>query len=111
MMNILQKTEDFVFQLLKDKLSISYSYHNFNHTQRVVTAAKTLIQNEKISPDEAEIILIATWFQDTGYIKTIQNHEEESIIIARDFLLKNDKSEEYIEKISNLIQFTEVNQS
>jgi HD superfamily phosphodiesterase len=110
-MTILQKTEDFVFQLLKDKLSISYTYHNFNHTQRVVTAAKKLILNEKISEEEAEIILVATWFHDTGYIKTIPNHEEESIVIARDFLLKNNKSEEYISRVANLIRFTEVSQT
>lgn len=108
-MNILQKTEDFVFQLLKDRLSISYTYHNFNHTQRVVTAAKNLILNEKVSDEEAEIILIATWLHDTGYIKTIENHEEESALIAREFLQKNGKSDEYIEKVSNLIRLTEVN--
>lgn len=110
-MNILQQTEEFVFQLLKDRLSISYTYHNFNHTQRVVTAAKKLILNEKIKDEEAEIILIATWFHDTGYIKTIANHEEESIKIARDFLLQNNKSEEYIDKVANLIRFTEVSQT
>ena len=45
-MNITEQAENFVFALLKDKLSISYTYHNFNHTLRVVAAVKQLIDNE-----------------------------------------------------------------
>lgn len=110
-MDILQKAEDFVFNLLKDNLSISYTYHNFNHTQKVVTAAKNLILNEGIKDEQAEIILVAAWLHDTGYTKGFAKHEEQSVLIARDFLKKNDKNEDYIEKVSALIKTTEVNET
>ncbi|TGD59524.1 Pycsar system effector family protein [Flavobacterium humi] len=110
-MDILQKTEDFVFNLLKDNLSISYTYHNFNHTQKVVTAAKNLVLNEGIKDEEAEIILVAAWLHDTGYIKGFAKHEEQSVLIARDFLEKNNKDEAYIAKVSALIKTTEIHET
>jgi predicted metal-dependent HD superfamily phosphohydrolase len=107
-MDIIQNAEDFVFNLLKDNLSISYTYHNFNHTQKVVTAAKHLLLNEKITPEENEILIIAAWFHDTGYIKGFQNHEEQSIIIVRDFLKQHGKNDDYIEQVSEIIRATKV---
>ena len=46
-MNLIEQSEDFVGNLLKDKLSNLYSYHNFNHTLRVVAAVKQLIDEVK----------------------------------------------------------------
>ncbi|MEW5675626.1 Pycsar system effector family protein [Flavobacterium enshiense] len=108
-MNIIQNAEDFVFNLLKESLPDSYTYHNFNHTQKVVTASKNLIQHENINSMEAEIILIAAWFHDTGYTKGFQSHENESITIAKDFLKNHNKDSEFIDKVSRLIKATEVN--
>ena len=108
-MNFIQHAEDFVFNLLKDNLSILYTYHNFNHTQKVVSAAKTLIEKEKIGHDEAEIIQIAAWFHDAGYIKGVEKHEEESVVIVKKFLESNQKEQDYIDKVISLIRATEVN--
>lgn len=108
-MNFIQHAEDFVFNLLKDNLSNLYTYHNFNHTQKVVAAAKNLIHNEKVNDYDAEAILVASWFHDTGYMKGFANHEEASIIIAKNFLSDNGKEEQFIDKVTSLIRATEVN--
>lgn len=108
-MNFIQHAEDFVFDLLKDNLSNLYTYHNFNHTQKVVAAAKNLIHNEKVNDYDAEAILVASWFHDTGYIKGFTNHEEASIVIAKKFLSDNGKEEQFIDKVTSLIRATEVN--
>jgi HD superfamily phosphodiesterase len=108
-MNFIQHAEDFVFNLLKDNLSNLYTYHNFNHTQKVVTAAKNLIHNEKVNDYDAEVILVAAWFHDTGYIKGVVKHEEESATIVKQFLIDNQKEEEYIDRVTTLIRATEVN--
>jgi predicted metal-dependent HD superfamily phosphohydrolase len=107
-MNFIQHAEDFVFNLLKDNLSILYTYHNFNHTQKVVTAAKVLIEKEKIEAQEAELIQVAAWFHDVGYIKGVEKHEEESVAIVKKFLQDNQKEQEYIDKVTALIRATEV---
>ncbi|HKX86795.1 MAG TPA: Pycsar system effector family protein [Flavobacterium sp.] len=107
-MNFIQHAEDFVFNLLKDNLSNLYTYHNFNHTQKVVAAAKVLITQEKIEAIDAEIIQVAAWFHDVGYIKTVDKHEEESVKIVKQFLLDNQKGQEYSDKVIALIRATEV---
>ncbi|MFV8322944.1 Pycsar system effector family protein [Flavobacterium sp. LS2R12] len=105
-MNLIEQAENFVSKLLKDKLSNSYTYHNFNHTFDVVAAVSTLADSENISSSDKEILLIAAWFHDTGYIKGCSNHEDSSIVIASDFLLENGKSTDYIEKVAVLIKAT-----
>lgn len=107
-MNFIQHAEDFVFNLLKDNLSNLYTYHNFNHTQKVVAAAKVLITQEKIEVIDAEIIQVAAWFHDVGYIKRVEKHEEESVEIVKQFLRDNQKGQEYSDKVIALIRATEV---
>ncbi|MBS7254466.1 Pycsar system effector family protein [Flavobacterium branchiicola] len=105
-MNLIEQSEDFVSNLLKDKLSNLYSYHNFNHTLTVVTAVKELCKKEDVDDDDKEVLLIAAWFHDTGYINGYENHEERSAKIAADFLKEKGKSEEFIAKVSSLILAT-----
>lgn len=107
-MNFIQHAEDFVFNLLKDNLSNLYTYHNFNHTQKVVAAAKVLITQEKIEAIDAEIIQVAAWFHDVGYIKRVDKHEEESVKMVKQFLRDNQKEQEYSDKVIALIRATEV---
>lgn len=105
-MNLIEQSEDFVTNLLKDKLSALYSYHNFNHTQSVVNATKELCEKEKVNADDRELLLIAAWFHDTGYISGYENHENESIRIASEFLKEKNQSDEFIKKVADLISAT-----
>jgi len=107
-MNIVQKAENFVFQLFKDSLSSDYIYHNFNHTLRVVNSVKILIENENVSPEDAELLLVASWLHDAGYIEGGENHEKRGGKIAEAFLKDNDFPEEKIEKVKLLILATEM---
>ncbi|QSW87887.1 MULTISPECIES: Pycsar system effector family protein [Flavobacterium] len=105
-MNLIEQSEDFVSNLLKDKLSNLYSYHNFNHTFTVVSAVKELCKKEDVVGDDKEALLVAAWFHDTGYVNGYEDHEEKSIKIAADFLKEKGKSAEFIDKVSGLILAT-----
>ncbi|OIV43753.1 Pycsar system effector family protein [Flavobacterium johnsoniae] len=105
-MNLIEQSEDFVSNLLKDKLSNLYSYHNFNHTFTVVTAVKELCKKEDVEGDKKEALLVAAWFHDTGYVEGYENHENKSVKIAADFLREKGKSEDFIELVSSLILAT-----
>jgi predicted metal-dependent HD superfamily phosphohydrolase len=105
-MNFIEESENFVCTLLKDKLYDLYFYHDCSHTLEVVSAVKELSRAEKLSPLESEMVIIAAWFHDTGYIKGSENHENESVCIVSDFLKEKDKSDEYIEKVASIIQAT-----
>lgn len=105
-MNLIEQSEDFVSNLLKDKLSNLYSYHNFNHTLTVVNAVKELCKKEDVNKEDKELLLVAAWFHDTGYIEGYENHEHESVKIATSFLKEKEQSDEFIEKVSGLILAT-----
>lgn len=105
-MNLIEQSEDFVSNLLKDKLSNLYSYHNFNHTFTVVTAVKELCKKEDVEDDDKEALLVAAWFHDTGYVDGYEDHENKSVKIASDFLKEKGKSEKFINFVSSLILAT-----
>lgn len=106
-MDILKISEDYSKNLLKDKLSSAYTYHNLDHTIQVVDKIKILAKEENISPDDTENLLLAGWFHDLGYVDNADNHEEESRKIASDFLKHHQFPEERIAKIGELILATD----
>lgn len=106
-MDILKISEDYAKNLLKDKLSSVYTYHNLDHTIQVVDKIKILAKEENISPEDTENLLLAGWFHDLGYVDDADNHEEESRKIASDFLRQHQFSEERIAKIGELILATD----
>lgn len=107
-MTIVKKAENYVFNLFKDKLSVNYIYHNFNHTLRVVNAAALIATEEKVDESDKEALLIAAWFHDSGYINGRENHEEVGATIASEFLLEQDYPQDRIELVASLIRATKV---
>lgn len=107
-MNIVLKAEQFVFELFKDKVSDAYIYHNFQHTSRVFLAVKVLVENLQVSENQAEVLYLATWFHDTGYSVSEQDHEQQSTEIAREFLTKENYPVEKIKEVQRLIKATSV---
>lgn len=105
---ILPEIENYVSNLLGSQLDAAYVYHNLAHTQRIVAAVKELIEASQLTENEADNILIAAWFHDTGFVKGANNHEEESVKIASDFLRNNSFSEDTIAKISGIILATKL---
>ena len=105
-MNLIEQSENLVSNLLKDKLSNLYSYHNFSHTFNVVGAVNKLCIKENVEGVEKEMLLTAAWFHDTGYINGTEDHENESVKIAAAFLKEKGQSEEFIAGVSKLILAT-----
>ncbi|GGE97957.1 HD domain-containing protein [Chishuiella changwenlii] len=100
--------ENYVFNLFKDNLSLDFTYHNFMHTVKVVEAIKNLASEEAITDIEKEKLIIAGWFHDTGYTKSVEKHEAESIAIAREYLSSFNYSEDFIQDIERYINATDV---
>ena len=72
----------YVFNLFKNQLSPEVVYHNFEHTQDVVLHANKIGLAEKITEEDLELLLIACWFHDTGFVEDYEKHEEKSKTIA-----------------------------
>ncbi len=105
-MTLINQAQDFVCNLLKDKLSSLYTYHNLQHTLGVVNAVTILCDSENLDSSERELLLLAAWFHDLGYINGYTNHEDSGCAIVCDFLKEKGKSEQDIAKVTRLIQAT-----
>ncbi|RLK07033.1 Pycsar system effector family protein [Tenacibaculum discolor] len=108
MNSLIQETEQFVIDLLSEKLDKNFVYHNIAHTQRVVEKSLELIEGESFSEEQQQILTLAAWFHDVGYTVNPENHEEESINIATDFLKTKEVEEGIIDEVSKLIASTKM---
>jgi predicted metal-dependent HD superfamily phosphohydrolase len=106
MSKLIEKAEKFVFDLFKENLDQTFLYHNFTHTERVLRSLREIIENSEVSKSDAEILELAVLFHDTGYTKTREGHEEESVKIATAFLKNNDVDANTIEAINKCIMAT-----
>ncbi|MEZ7515417.1 Pycsar system effector family protein [Flavobacterium frigidarium] len=111
METILKKAETFVLNYLNENLKSTFIYHNYNHTQFVVSKVTEIIQAENISRDEQEVVLLAAWFHDLGYAVDKAKHEEHSITIAADFLMKENYSAEKLSVVLDCINATKLHET
>lgn len=105
-MELIQKIENYVVSLLTKELPGAYIYHNLSHTRSVVNNVKELIEAEKIAEKDAQILEIAAWFHDVGYIKSTEENEKYSAEIARTFLEAEKVAETTIAKVVECILAT-----
>ncbi|MEM0939308.1 MAG: HD domain-containing protein [Bacteroidota bacterium] len=107
---LIKKVKAHVITLLSEQLSTDITYHSINHTQDVVRASNEIAEKQKFSEEEIEILNIAAWFHDVGYIKGSQNHEDRSAVIAGEYLEKRNYPEEKIKQVKGCILATKMPQ-
>ena len=100
----------YVFNMFKGSLPKGAVYHNQNHTLQVVNASNEIALAENISDEDIEILLLAAWFHDIGYIDGHIDHEENSKIIANKYLIEKGFSKDKITKILSVINATKMPQ-
>jgi predicted metal-dependent HD superfamily phosphohydrolase len=100
---ILNRACEFVLKLFNEKLSKKLVYHTFRHTTETVKEARILGEMHQLPPEQMEILLLAAWLHDTGYVNTYEGHEENSARIAASFLRAENYPEEKIELIAECI--------
>jgi len=106
MSDIIEKTKEFVTDLLVNTLDSKYKYHNLKHTERVVKSTKELSDANSINESGKEVLILAAWLHDTGYTKGTQDHEENSCKIAKEFLKNLGYDSAKIESIITIIMAT-----
>lgn len=83
---IVKKAALHVKSLFHTYLPATLVFHNLTHTQQVVRATKEIGQACGLSNSDIELLLIAAWFHDAGYIAGYQDHVELSQEIAKNWL-------------------------
>ncbi|SEM76377.1 Predicted metal-dependent phosphohydrolase, HD superfamily [Mucilaginibacter gossypiicola] len=110
MNELIKKTEEYIINLLGQKLAVGMVYHNLDHTQLMVAAVNDLCTEMHLNEWEQEILMVSAWFHDSGYCYTYQGHEAISMTIAGDFLRSMGKKDLFINPVNECIRATQMPQ-
>lgn len=108
MKSIVNMVSQFVIDKFKTSLPPGIIYHNLAHTQEVVNTTKRIAMFSSINNSNLEMLLIAAWFHDIGYIDDYDNHEGKSAEQCHKFLQSNNYPLKKIEIISKIILSTKL---
>ncbi|GAB4241237.1 MAG: hypothetical protein Tsb0034_18140 [Ekhidna sp.] len=108
--NIVSDVEQYAVDMLEQHLPASITYHSINHTKEVVDSAREIAFHEKLSQDELDIVLIAAWFHDVGYIHGCEEHEQRGAEIADEYLKSKGYPDDKIEMVKRCILATKMPQ-
>lgn len=99
-------TKEYVTTLLETKLDPQFYFHNYQHTANVVAASQEIGLQSGLDSGELAIIMLASYFHDTGYTIAYKDHELASVAFANDFLAKIGVDETLIAKVASCILAT-----
>ncbi|MTI21737.1 HD domain-containing protein [Fulvivirga sp. RKSG066] len=103
---IITEAKEYVTELFKEQLPDNLLYHNLSHTNEVAEISQELGEISELADKDMEVLQLAAWFHDTGYIKKYNGHEAESIKYAKEFLEGKSYDKEGIDEVERLIKST-----
>ncbi len=83
---LLQETERYIQEYFNRNVQPQFVFHNLEHTAQTVAASKMIGEGFNLSEKDLTLLLLATWFHDTGYAAGPEDHEERSCRFAEAFL-------------------------
>jgi predicted metal-dependent HD superfamily phosphohydrolase len=98
----------YIKELFKEKLPAWAVYHNLSHTIDTVNACEEIGNRSGLSKEELNLLNIAAWFHDAGYIYQAEEHEEKSADLASEFLRSKNCEDNKIIKVIECIKATKV---
>ncbi|MCC8426863.1 Pycsar system effector family protein [Mucilaginibacter sp. UR6-11] len=108
---LLQQVKKFVLSYYKAHSDPKFTYHNIDHTNDVVSAAKKIADHYQLNDADYFAVLVAAWFHDIAYSAGAENHEEKGAVIAADFLKGFDLDNELVQHITDCILSTKLPQN
>lgn len=97
-----------IFDDLSNILDENYSYHNLDHTKRVISAAVDIGSNYDLSEKDWRCLLTACLLHDYGFIESHVEHEKISAKLSSQILPKYGFLETDIQIINSLIIVTKL---
>lgn len=106
--SLVNKADDFVFEMFKNSSNPNLLFHDYKHTYDVVAGVNEIANAQNVLEEELELLQLAAWFHDVGYIEQAKGHEKISATKAKKWLEEAKYSPEKIAKIEKLIGVTEM---
>lgn len=108
---LLEQVAQYVSAMFGGHADQGLAYHNKAHTQFVVDSAVQIAGHYQLTESELFIVVTAAWFHDTGYLKTREDHEKESVKVADHYLKNTGIDQITIDKINGCIMATQLPQN
>lgn len=106
---ILKVTEEYVSSLYDEQQTECLYFHNLGHTKQVVKRVNEIAAHYQLNNRDLQVLLIAAWFHDTGYLFVSPHlHEEKSVELMRAFAAKIDLDAVDVEEIAGCIMATKI---
>ena len=109
--SLVPEASSYVYDLFKEKLPATITYHTYLHTVEVAKAAAKIGRKSGLGRNENALVTLAAWFHDTGFTETYEHHEETGIRIAQEYLRERGLSEEQIARVAAYIRATGADQA
>ena len=107
---VAEKAEALVTTLYLEHLPAWARYHTMEHTREVVAGCMEIGMGMQLTAEELDVIVLAAWFHDVGYVDGAEEHEERSAAIAAQFLRKEGYPSERIPLVVGCIRATKIPQ-
>ena len=110
MSELVEEVERFVRKLFTAQMPEWYSFHNLEHTIHVVEACQKIAAESNLTKHQLDVLSVAAWLHDTGYVEGRSQHEQRSANMAADYLRSQGTEVQFIEEVVHCILATEVPQ-
>lgn len=103
---------DLGLERLKSDLSPRLLYHSFSHTQDdVLVAARKFALYAHLDQTDLKLLEVAAVFHDTGFLFTVQGHEQRGAELAQELLPGFGFTDWQIERVCGMIMATRLPQT
>ena len=103
---LLHETALFIKEYYQKEFSSDFSFHNYARAVNIVRNCNTIGAQMNLDKEELKVLQLASWFQETGYVKDYYNYQTESVKIADKYFRGNGVDEDIIAIIRETILST-----
>lgn len=107
---LLEQVNEYVRYFYQKHDTGKFVYHDKKHTQDVVARATEIANHYQLNDRDFFVVVGAAWLHDIGYAVDPQSHEEQSALLAENFLSKHNAEAEDIEAVKACIRATKIPQ-
>jgi len=101
---LVKKTEKYIKNLLAEQMNKNFLFHTQGYAKKTIGKAEKILEDSEVFKNDRNEILIATCFIHAGYAVDYNNHVEESVQLASNYLQDNNVDKDKIDKVLDLIR-------
>ena len=103
--------KSYIIGRLEKELDPCLTYHSARHTLDVMQSTQRLAESEGVDSEQKDLLLIAALMHDSGFLLSMDDHEDHGCILAREVLPEYGFTTDQIEEICKLIMATKLPQT